>query len=108
MNDLGEFQDVESACSGRLSHVPSQPAVVPSHRGMPSRGQSLELDTWNLLGTSGIVFDNPLVPIDSASTPYRGMLHPWNPNATFGDPVRLSSGRFVVRCEEQNRDLSNS
>ena len=53
MNDSREFQDVESACSGRLSTVPSQPAVVPSPRGMPSRDQSLRLDTWNLLGASG-------------------------------------------------------
>ena len=29
MNDSGEFQDVESMSSGKLSHVPSQPAVVP-------------------------------------------------------------------------------
>ena len=53
MNDLREFQDVESACSGRLSHAPSQPAIVPSPRGMPSRDQSLRPDAWNLLGTSG-------------------------------------------------------
>ena len=33
-------------------HVPSQPAVVPSPRGMLSRDQSLRPDTWNLLGTS--------------------------------------------------------
>ena len=36
VNDSWEFQDVESACSGRLSDVPSQPAVVPSPRGMLS------------------------------------------------------------------------
>ena len=31
-----EFQDVESICSGTLSHVLSQPAVVPSLGGMLS------------------------------------------------------------------------
>ena len=56
MNDSGEFQDVASACSGKLSHVPSQPAVVPSPRCMLSRDRSLRPDTWNLLGTSGNVF----------------------------------------------------
>ena len=56
MNDSGEFQDVASACSGRFSHVPIQPTVVPSPRCMPSRDQSLRPDTWNLLGTSGNVF----------------------------------------------------
>ena len=71
LSDSGQFRDVESACSGRLSHVPSQPAVLPSPRGMPRSDQSLRLDTWNLLGTSGNVLDNPPA---------------WNPDATFGDP----------------------
>ena len=37
MNDSGEFQEEESNHSGRLSHVPSQPAAIPSSRSMPSR-----------------------------------------------------------------------
>ena len=52
MNDSREFQDVESICSGKLSHVPSQPAIVPSLGGMLSRDPCLRLYTWNLLGTS--------------------------------------------------------
>ena len=104
MDDTGMFQDVESACSGRISHVPSQQAVVPSTRGILSRDRSLPLCTWNLLGTPGNFFDNPHAPVDSASTPYRGMCHPWNPNATFGDPVQPSTERPVARSEEQNRD----
>ena len=102
-NDFREFQVVESACSGRLSHLASQPAVVPSPRGMLSRDQSLRPDTWNLLGTSGNVFDNPLAPIDSASTPYGGMLHSWNLNAAVADPVEPSMGRPVTRSEEHDR-----
>ena len=90
MNDSGEFQDVASACSEKLSHVPIQPAVVPSPRCMTSRDQSLRPDTWNLLGTSRNVFDSPPAPIDSSSTPCRVMIHSWNPSATDGDPVRLS------------------
>ena len=53
MNGSGEFQDVDSFCSGNLSHVPSQPAIVPSLGGMLSRDPSLRLDTWNLSGTAG-------------------------------------------------------
>ena len=53
MHDSREFQEVESICSGKLSHVPSQPAVVPSLCVMLSRDQSLRSDAWNLLGTSG-------------------------------------------------------
>ena len=37
MNDSREFQDVESASSSRLSHVPSQPVIIPSPCGMLSR-----------------------------------------------------------------------
>ena len=46
----GEFHDVESICSGKLSDVPSEPAIVPR-----SRDASLRHDAWNLLGTSGNV-----------------------------------------------------
>ena len=81
---------IESACSGRLSHVPSQQAVIPSPRGLLSRDQSMRRDTWNLLGTSGNVFDNPQAPIDSVSTPYRGM--------------RPSTAGLKAGIEEQNRD----
>ena len=78
MSDSGEFQDVESICSGKLSHVPSQPAFVPSLCGMLSRDQSLRPDTWNLLGTPGNVFDSPRAVINSPSTPCQWTLHSWN------------------------------
>ena len=50
MNDSGEFQDVESNCSGRLSHVSSQPVMTPSFRALLSRDKRLPLDTWNQSG----------------------------------------------------------
>ena len=56
LNDSGGFQDLESICSGKLSHVPSQPPVVPSPRAMSSRDQSLRPDTWHMSGTQGNVF----------------------------------------------------
>ena len=34
MNDSGEFPEIESNYSGKCSHVPSQPAVVPSLRSV--------------------------------------------------------------------------
>ena len=37
MSDSGEFQDVESNYSGRLSYVSSHPAMIPSSRSMLSR-----------------------------------------------------------------------
>ena len=42
VNDSGEFQEVESNHSGRLSYVPSQP--------VPCRDKRLPLDTWNQSG----------------------------------------------------------
>ena len=45
MNSSGEFQDIESNYNGRLSHVSSQPATLPSSRSMLSCDKRLPLDT---------------------------------------------------------------
>ena len=50
MNHSGEFQEVESNHSGRLSYVSSQPALIPSSRSMLSRDIRWPLDTWNQSG----------------------------------------------------------
>ena len=81
MNDAGELQDVDSIRSEKLSHAPSQPAIVPSLCGMLSRDKSLRLDTWYLLGTSGNVFDSPRAVRNSSSSPSQGTLHFWNQSA---------------------------
>ena len=47
MNSSGEFQDIESNCSGRLSHVSSQREMIPSSRALLSCDKRLPLDTWN-------------------------------------------------------------
>ena len=85
MNDSRELQDIESICSGKLSHVPSQPTVVPSSRAMSSRDQSLRPETWNSSGTHGIVCGNPRAVIDSSQTPHQGILHSWNQSAAGGN-----------------------
>ena len=95
MIDAGEFPNAEPICSGKLSHVTSQPAVFPSPCVMLR---------CNLLGTSGNVFGSPRAVIDSSSTPYQGMLHSWNQSATGGNPVRHSTGKPVARSEERNRE----
>ena len=79
MNDSGEFQEVESNHSGRLSYVPSQPAVVPSPRSM-NRDQSLRSDTWNLSGTQGNVFGLTNT-ISRNSSLYESKCYRWNPRA---------------------------
>ena len=77
MSDSREFQDVESACSSRLSHVPSQPVIVPSPCGMLSRDYCQRPDTRDLLGTSGNVFEHPSAAVQSTTSVQSGigMLH---------------------------------
>ena len=56
MNDSGDFQDVESNYSGRLSYVSSQLVMIPSSRSMLSRDKRLPFDTWNSPGSQENVF----------------------------------------------------
>ena len=58
INSSGEFQDVESNYSGRLSHVSSPPEMIPSSRSLLSRNKRLPLDTWNQSGVQENVFEN--------------------------------------------------
>ena len=53
MNDSGEFQEVESNYSGRLSYVPSQPAMIPSSRSMLSRDKRLPFYNMEFIGITG-------------------------------------------------------
>ena len=39
--DSGDYQDVESSYSGRLFHVPSQPAMIPGSCALPSRDKKI-------------------------------------------------------------------
>ena len=74
---IWEIKDPESVRSG-LSHVPSQPALLPPFRdpggmlrrsvGMPSRNDRPP-DIWDTHGISGNVFVNPTA---SSSSPYPG------------------------------------
>ena len=65
VNDSGDFQDVESNKSGRLSHVSSQFAMIPSSRSLLSRDKRLSFDTWNTSGLQENVFGNLFSTFDS-------------------------------------------
>ena len=82
---------MESICSGKLSQVPSQLAIVPSFGGM----------------LSGNVFDSPRAVINLSSTPYQRMFHSQNQGVTGENPVRESTVKLVARSEERNRDTIN-
>ena len=51
MNDSGDCQDVESNFCGTLSHVSSQPSMIPSSRSLLSRDKRLPLDTESIWST---------------------------------------------------------
>ena len=57
LSDAREFYDPETANSSGATHVPSQPSKIPSPRTMPCHDSGLPLDTWNITGTSGNVFE---------------------------------------------------
>ena len=86
--DSNECQDVESICSGKLSHVPSQPAVVPGPRAVSSRDQSLRPDAWNLSETRKCFWQS------TCSNRLITDTLPSNQRATGGNP-----------CETVQRDL---
>ena len=65
MNDSGDFQDVKSKNCGRLSHVSSQPVMIPSSRSLLSRANRLPRDTWNQSGLQENVFGNQVSTFDS-------------------------------------------
>ena len=73
VNDSGEFQEVESNHSGRLSHVPSQPEVIPSASSMLSRDKRLPFDTWNALGLQENVFGNQFSTFGLPRNPSQGI-----------------------------------
>ena len=84
MNDLRYFKDAESVRSG-LSHVPSQPALLPPYRdpGGPP-------DNWDAHVFSGNVFVNPRA---SSSSPHPGGFNPWIPNVTEHTSPQATSER---------------
>ena len=65
MNSSGEIQDIEPHFCGRLSHVSSQPEMIPSSRSLLSRDKRLPLDTQNQSRVQEKVFANQFSTFDS-------------------------------------------
>ena len=100
-NDSRKFQEVESNYSGKISHVPSQPARIPSPRSMLSRDKRLPLETWNPSGLQENVFANPRSTLESSQTHYQG-IHPFTTPSAVGEvPTLISTGTPVARVEER-------
>ena len=104
MNNSGEFQEVKSNHSGRLSYVSSQPAVIPSSRSMLNRDKRLPLDTWNTSGLQDNVFGNQFSTFDSPRDHNQG-IHSCAPQRERGlVPQATGSGTLFERDDKQNRD----
>ena len=81
--------------SGRLSYVPSQPAI-PSSRSMLSRDKRSPLDTWDTSGSQATFFGNQVSTFDSSQNHHQGIHHRTTPRGT-----ESASGRLVARDEER-------
>ena len=73
MSDSGEIQELESNHSGRFSHVPSQPAAIPSSRSMLSRDKRFPPDTWSTSGLQENVFGGQFSTYDSSQNHHQGI-----------------------------------
>ena len=103
MSDSGEFQEVESNQSGRLSHVPSQPEVIPSSSSMLSRDKRLPFNTWNTLELQENVFGNQFSTRGSSRNPSQGIHHAETLRETASVPRAIGTGTSFARDDEQNK-----
>ena len=103
VNDSGEFQEVDTNYSGRLSYVSSQLAMIPSSRSMLSRDKRLPLDTWNTSGLQENVFGNQVSPFDSHRDHPQG-IHSGAPQRERGSvPQAAGSETLFARDDKQIR-----
>ena len=101
MNDSGEFQEMESNYSVRLSHVSSQPARISSPRSMLNCDKRLQPETCSPPGLQENVFANPRSTLESLQIPYQGT-HPFKaPKAAGEGSAFISTGRLVAREDER-------
>ena len=101
-NDSKEFQGKESTCIGKLSHVPSQPAVVLS----PPAIRALRFDTWNLSGTQGNFFGQYTCSnrfITDTLSRNSSLMESKCYRKQRENSVRDSTGRPLAKSEAQNR-----
>ena len=104
INDSREFQDVESVCSSRFTHVPTQPVIVSSLCGFPSWDQCERPDTRNFLSTSDFCLGKFICTswIDNTYF-WRGVAWKKSCYYTFW-PRFFITRKAVTRSEEVNED----
>ena len=97
------FKKWESNYSGRLSHVSSPPAMIPSSRSMLSRDKRLPRDAWNTSGIQENVFCHQFSTFDSTQDHPQG-IHPCATQRERGTvPQAAGSETTFARDDKQNR-----
>ena len=94
---------MESNPSGRLSHVSSQPEVIPSSSSMLSRDKRLQFDTWNAPRLQVNVFGNQFSTFGSRGNHYQGIHHVETRRETESVPPAIGIGTSFARDDEQNK-----
>ena len=97
LQDSGEFQEVESNYSVRLSYVPSQSAAIPSSRSMLSCDKRWPFDTWNAPGLQENFFINQFSIFGSLRNPSQGIHHCATPRKTEPAAQAVETGTFRKR-----------
>ena len=103
MNDSGDFQVVESNHGGRLSFIPSQPAMIPSSSSMLSCDKRLPFDTWNAPGLQENVFGHQFCTFGSPRNPSQGIHCCATPRATYSVPQLIGTRTSFARDDEQKK-----
>ena len=103
INDSGEFQELESNPGGSLSHVPSQPEVIPSSSSMLSRDKRLPFDAWNALGLQENVSGDQISTFGSPGNYSQGIHHHETQRETESVPRAIGTGTSFARDDDQNK-----
>ena len=103
MNDSGEFQEVESNYCGRLSHVPSQPEVIPSSSSMLSSDKRLPFDTSNASGLQENAFGNQFSTLGAPRNSCQGIHHGETRRETELVSRATGTRTSFARDDEQNK-----
>ena len=75
LSEMREFYDPESESSSGATHVPDQNSTILSPRTMPRCDSGLPRSAQNCSGTSGNVFERPLVQEGRSSTVFNNSKH---------------------------------
>ena len=94
---------MESNYNGRLSHVSSQPAMIPSSRSLLSRDKRLPLDTWNQIWIAGKCFGNQFLRLIHPEIVIKEIPHSITLGTAGSISVLIGTGDSDARDEDLTR-----